>query len=324
MALSALVSLTLTPMMCAHLLRHETPDAPRGRFDRWMEHALAQLTGAYERGLRRVLRHEGWTLASFVAVVATTVYLYSALPKGFFPTQDSGLTRYQLEPASLQALYVKSASGRQVPLSAVATVEYGSTPLAVTHQGQFPAATLSFNLSPGVSLSEATTLINEAAAQLGMPSTVRGSFQGTAQVFTQSLKNESLLILAALLAVYVVLGVLYESLIHSLTILSTLPSAGLGALLALLLVGYELSIISTIGIILLIGIVKKNGIMLVDFALEMERQEGLPPEQSIYRACLLRFRPILMTMVAALLGAVPLALDRLSQRWRRRRRAGTR
>jgi hydrophobe/amphiphile efflux-1 (HAE1) family protein len=216
--------------------------------------------------------------------------------------------KFQLDPSSLDKIYVKSNSGSQVPLSTIAHFELANTPLSVNHQGQFPCVTISFNTAPGVSLGEATQVIQRAARELGMPSGIRGSFAGTAQVFQASLSTQPLLILTALIAVYIVLGMLYESLIHPLTILSTLPSAGLGALLALLVTGDELSIVSTIGIILLIGIVKKNAIMMVDFALDAERHEGLTPEESIYQACLVRFRPIMMTTMAALFGALPLAI----------------
>jgi multidrug efflux pump len=195
-----------------------------------------------------------------------------------------------------------------VPLSAVTRVEETTAPLAITRQGQFPAVTLSFNLAPGASLGEAVQAIEAATRQMGLPASIRGSFQGTAQAFQASLANEPLLIVAALVAVYIVLGVLYESYIHPLTILSTLPSAGVGAILALLLCRTELSVIALIGIILLIGIVKKNAIMMIDFALEAERQEGKSTQEAIYQACLLRFRPIMMTTMAALLGALPLAL----------------
>ena len=178
----------------------------------------------------------------------------------------------------------------------------------MNHQGQFPAVTLSFNLAPGVALGEAVATIQAVLRQLGLPANIRGSFQGTAQAFQASLANEPLLIAAALAAVYLVLGVLYESYIHPLTILSTLPSAGVGAILALLICRTELSVIALMGIILLIGIVKKNAIMMIDFALEVERIEGKSAQEAIYQACLLRFRPILMTTLAALLGALPLAL----------------
>ena len=197
-----------------------------------------------------------------------------------------------------------------VPLSAFARFERTATSLAVNHQGQFPAVTISFNLAPGVSLGDAVKAVEAATQQMGFPASIRGSFRGTAQAFQASLANEPLLILAALVAVYIVLGVLYESYIHPITILSTLPSAGVGAVLALLIFRTELSIIALIGIILLIGIVKKNGIMMVDFALEAERKEGKSPVDAIYQACLLRFRPIMMTTMAALLGALPLALGR--------------
>lgn len=216
--------------------------------------------------------------------------------------------KFQLDPGSLDRIYVKSPSGNQVPLSTIAHFQLDNTPLSVNHQGQFPCVTISFNTAPGVSLGEATQIIQRAAKELGMPSTIRGNFAGTAQVFQSSLATEPLLIFTALIAVYIVLGMLYESLIHPLTILSTLPSAGLGALLGMLVTGDELSIVSTIGIILLIGIVKKNAIMMVDFALEAERREGLTPEQSIYQACLVRFRPIMMTTLAAMFGALPLAI----------------
>jgi len=214
----------------------------------------------------------------------------------------------QLEPASLNRIYVRSANGQQVPLSSLARFEPSNTSLSVNHQSQFPVVTLSFNLAPGVALGQATEVIHQAASELHLPSSVQGSFQGTAKVFQSSLSHMPLLAAAALVAVYVVLGMLYESLVHPLTILSTLPSAGLGALLAMLLTGYDLSLVSFIGIILLMGIVKKNAIMMIDFALEAERQGGLSPEEAIYQACVIRFRPIMMTTMAALLGAMPLAI----------------
>jgi multidrug efflux pump len=211
-------------------------------------------------------------------------------------------------PETLRHIYVPSSTGALVPLSAVARYEMTQTTLAVSHQGQFPAVTLSFNLAPGLALGDAVKAIESATRKMGLPSSIRGSFQGTAQVFQASLANQPLLILAALVSVYIVLGVLYESYIHPLTILSTLPSAGVGAFVALLITRTELTIIALIGLVLLIGIVKKNGIMMVDFALEAERKEGKSPEDAIYQACLLRFRPIMMTTMAALLGAVPLAI----------------
>ncbi len=216
--------------------------------------------------------------------------------------------RFWQRPETLRYIYVSSANGTLVPLSAFARFEPANTALAVAHQGQFPAVTLSFNLPPGKSLGDAVTAVEAATREMRLPTTIRGSFQGTAQVFQSSLANQPLLILAALVSVYIVLGILYESYIHPVTILSTLPSAGVGALLALLISRTELSIISMIGIILLIGIVKKNGIMMVDFALEAERKEGKNTVDAIYEACLLRFRPIMMTTMAALLGALPLAI----------------
>jgi multidrug efflux pump len=203
---------------------------------------------------------------------------------------------------------VTGANGAAVPLSTFTHFESSSAPLAVNHQGQFPVVTISFNLAPNASLGNATTAINKAQHDIGMPLSVQAAFQGTAASFQASLSNEPILILAALVTVYIVLGVLYESYIHPITILSTLPSAGVGAILALLICGSELSVVALIGIILLIGIVKKNGIMMIDFALEAERVEGKPAEEAIYQACLLRFRPIMMTTMAALLGGLPLAL----------------
>jgi hydrophobe/amphiphile efflux-1 (HAE1) family protein len=216
--------------------------------------------------------------------------------------------RFQQNPDALKDIYVKSSSGAQVPLSAFTHFEPRTTALAVNHQGQFPAVTLSFNLAQDVALGDAVTAINKAERDISLPSTIQASFQGTAQAFQDSLANEWILILAALAAVYIVLGMLYESYIHPITILSTLPSAGVGAILALLIFHLDLSVIALIGIILLIGIVKKNAIMMIDFALDAERKDGKSPEDSIYQACLLRFRPIMMTTMAALLGALPLAL----------------
>ena len=215
---------------------------------------------------------------------------------------------FQRTPDKLQAIYIRSTGGGKVPLSAITRAEETTGPLVISHQGQFPAATLSFNLAPGVSLGGAVEVMEAATKQLGLPPSIRGSFQGTARAFQASLANEPLLILAALVTVYIVLGVLYESYIHPITIISTLPSAGVGAILALLICRTEFSVIALIGIILLIGIVKKNGIMIVDFALDAERRGGKPPEEAIYQACLLRFRPIMMTTMAALLGALPLAI----------------
>jgi multidrug efflux pump len=207
---------------------------------------------------------------------------------------------------SLASIYLPSAGGGQVPLSAVAKVHVETRPILINHIAQFPATTVSFNLAPGVSLGAAVSAIEEAEHNLGLPLSIRTTFQGAALAFRSNLTNELLLLIAAIVAMYIVLGVLYESYIHPITILSTLPSAGIGALLALMLFGQELTIIALIGIILLIGIVKKNAILMIDFALDAQRDEGLSPRDAIYKACLLRFRPILMTTVAAIFGALPL------------------
>jgi len=246
--------------------------------------------------------------------------LYDAFGQRQVSTMYSRLNQYhvvmevdpmfQQDPESLKHIYVKTSNGREAPLSAFANYERSATPLSVSHQGQFPSTTISFNLVPGFSLGEAVAQVEEAEREIGLPAAVRGSFTGTAQAFQESVANEPLLIAAALLAVYIVLGILYESLIHPITILSTLPSAGVGALLALLIFRIDLSIMGLIGIILLIGIVKKNAILMIDFALDAERNEGKRPVDAIFQACLLRFRPILMTTMAALLGALPLALGK--------------
>ncbi|HEU4407844.1 MAG TPA: multidrug efflux RND transporter permease subunit [Polyangiaceae bacterium] len=503
---SAVLSLTLTAMMSAHLLRPEPPPSARGRFYRLSERAFERTVAAYDRGLGWVLSHRGTTLAITFATVALTALLAYAVPKGFFPQQDTGLvvatteappgtsfgrmgelqqaaarviladpdvasvasfigadgtnptastgrmsialkprreragdaeafrarvapklaalpglevylqsvqdlqiesrvgrTQYQytLEDAdpdelaawapvvlerlrrlpqlrdvatdaqaraptvsmlidrdtagrlgvstqaiddtlydafgqrqvstiftqlnlyrvilevkpelqagavSLDRLYVRSAAGDAVPLSALVRVERGEAVPAVAHEGQFPAATISFNLAEGASLGEAVEAVHAAEAELSLPPGLRAGFRGTALAFRESLASQPLLILAALVTVYIVLGVLYESYVHPVTILSTLPSAGVGALLALIVCRTEFTIIALIGVILLIGIVKKNAIMMIDFALEAERDRGLSPERAIREACLLRFRPIMMTTMAALLGGLPLAL----------------
>ncbi len=499
---SAVVSLTLTPMLCGRFLQAEHPDRSGGWFYETMERFFDGLLHGYERGLKWVLRHQGFTLGVELATVAVTVWLFFQLPFGFFPQQDTGLLQgfseggqdisfdlmakkhqqlsdlvaadpavatiggflgggannngyafvslkpkgerketadevinrlrpklskvvgasfylqasqdlkvggrtgrsqyqytlqssslddlrhwtpllvdklktvkglldvntdqqarglqqsviidrdaaarlgiqpqavddtlysafgqrqvsviytqqnqyrvvletepsFQQEATSLDKVYVRSANGQQVPLSTIARYEMTNTSLSVNHQGQFPAVTLTFNTAPGTSLGEATNLIEQARQDIGVPGSIHGGFQGTAKVFKETLTTLPWLILAALVAVYIVLGVLYESLIHPITILSTLPSAGLGALLALLAFGMEMSLVSMIAIILLIGIVKKNAIMMIDFALEAERNEGLSSEDAIYQACLTRFRPIMMTTMAAMLGAVPLAI----------------
>jgi multidrug efflux pump subunit AcrB len=218
----------------------------------------------------------------------------------------------QADPQTLSKIYVKSpVNSQMIPLSTFVKFDTRHvTFLSINHQGQFPAVTLSFNLGPGVALGDAVDAIDKATAAIRMPATVAGSFQGTAQAFQSSLRTQPYLILAALVVVYIILGMLYESYIHPLTILSTLPSAGVGALLVLLIFRIDLSVIALIGIILLIGIVKKNGIMMVDFALQAEREQHLSPESAIRQACLLRFRPIMMTTMAALLGALPLMLER--------------
>ena len=216
--------------------------------------------------------------------------------------------QFQTNPDALNSIYVRSQTGTQVPLMSFTKLQHTNVPLSINHLGQFPSVTLSFNLAPGASLGEATKVIDDVKREIGMPLSVQAGFQGTAAAFRNSLASEPWLIVAAIVTVYIVLGVLYESYIHPITILSTLPSAGVGAILALLLTGNDLNVIGLIGIILLIGIVKKNAIMMIDFALEAERQGGKPPEEAIFQACLLRFRPIMMTTMAALLGALPLAL----------------
>ncbi|MFZ1377437.1 MAG: multidrug efflux RND transporter permease subunit [Geothrix sp.] len=244
--------------------------------------------------------------------------LYDAFGQRFVSTIYTALNQYHVvmevdtpflrTPDGLRHTYVRSTSGKLVPLSAFTRVERRNTALSVNHQGQLPSVTLSFNLPVGVALGDAVAAIDKAQEEIHLPGTLRGSYMGTAQAFKASLANQPLLVVAALLVVYIVLGMLYESLIHPLTILSTLPSAGVGALLALLAVRTELSVIAFIGIILLIGIVKKNAILMIDFAIEVERREGLTPEKAIFQACLLRFRPITMTTLAAMLGGLPLAI----------------
>ena len=216
--------------------------------------------------------------------------------------------KFQDDPRALNKVFVRAGDGQMVPLSSIARYEVANVPLAVNHQGQFAAVTVSFNLASGVSLERATQAIEQAVRDINLPASISGGFAGSAQVFQESVANQPILILAALVAVYIVLGMLYESLVHPITILSTLPSAGLGALVALQITGLELSIVAMIGIILLIGIVKKNAIMMVDFALEAQRSDHLTAEEAIYQACLVRFRPIMMTTLTALFGALPLAI----------------
>jgi HAE1 family hydrophobic/amphiphilic exporter-1 len=214
--------------------------------------------------------------------------------------------RYQRDPDALSLLYIRSSNGPLVPLSAVAKLTRGVTPLAISHLGQLPSVTISFNLKPGVSLGDAVTEVEQLATDL--PATIVSSFQGMAQAFQSSLQGMGLLLLMAVVVIYMVLGILYESFIHPITILSGLPSAGFGALATLLLFKTELSIYSFVGIIMLVGIVKKNAIMMIDFALDAQRNEGKAPREAIYQACLIRFRPIMMTTMAALIGTLPIAL----------------
>src|SRR5205809_3552651 len=215
--------------------------------------------------------------------------------------------KYQRDPTELSLLYVRSQSGKLVPLNSVARLKPTIGPLTVTHLGQLPAVTISFNLQPGVSLSEAVAEVQKVQRDLRLPATIVGSFQGTAQAFQASLKGQGLLLVVTVLVIYLVLGILYESFIHPLTILSGLPSAGVGALLTLMLFRLELNVYGFVGIIMLVGIVKKNAIMMIDFALDAERA-GAAPADAIYKGCLLRFRPIMMTTMAALLGTLPIAL----------------
>jgi multidrug efflux pump len=235
------------------------------------------------------------------SITSSTVTGASASSPSGAGTSANGTSATNASPTTV-------AGGTQVPLSAFTHVEMRNAPLAINHQGQFPVVNLSFNLAPGVSLGDATTAIEQAEQAINLPRSIVTGFQGTAAAFHNSLSSEPWLILAAIITVYIVLGVLYESYIHPITILSTLPSAGVGAILALLISGNDLGVVALIGIILLIGIVKKNAIMMIDFALEAERVEHKPPEEAIYQACLLRFRPIMMTTMAALLGGLPLAL----------------
>jgi multidrug efflux pump len=257
--------------------------------------------------------------ASRFGITASTIdnTLYDAFGQRQVATFFTQVNQYRVvlevvpqvatDPSALDRIYVPAPGGQQVPLSMLVKTSETTVPLSVSHQGQFPATTISFNLAPGVALGQATIAVERAAMQIGMPASIHGQFAGTAQAFKDSLATQKFLVIVALLAVYIVLGVLYESLVHPITIMSTIPSAGLGALLALLLFGSDLNLIAMVGIILLIGIVKKNAILMVDFALELER-EGKPAIDAIYEACLLRFRPILMTTLAALFGALPLAL----------------
>ena len=246
--------------------------------------------------------------------------LYKAFGQNQVSTMYTALNQYHVVmeaapkywqfPETLRSIFVTNSTGQTIPLSSIAQFTPSSTLLTVTHQSQFPSATLSFNLNPGFSLGDVVTDINKAIDEMRLPvSQIQGKFQGTALAFQESLATEPYLILAALLVIYIVLGMLYESLVHPLIILSTLPSAGVGALLALMFTGFELNVIGLIGILLLIGLVKKNGIMMIDFAIDIQRRKNIAPLGAIYKACLLRFRPIMMTTMAAIFGAIPLALE---------------
>ncbi len=272
-------------------------------------------------GLQASLEYDRATAARLgisSAVIDNT--LYDAFGQRQVSTMYTSLNQYHVVmevvpqfwqgPEGLNAIYLRSTNGGPVvPLSAIAHYQPTTAPIAVNHQGQFPSVTLSFNLAPGIALSDAVKTIKDMEQNMGMPGIIHGSFSGTLQAFQASLASEPFLILAALAAVYIVLGILYESYVHPVTILSTLPSAGVGAVLALMLFRTDLSVMALIGILLLIGIVKKNAIMMIDFALAAEREEGKSSTDAIFQACLLRFRPILMTTLAAMFGALPLVLS---------------
>jgi len=271
------------------------------------------------RGLQAYVTYDRETAARFgISSQLLDTTLYDAFGQRQVSTMYTPLNQYHVvmevapqywqDPEVLNEVYVRSPKGGEVPLGALSSHTNVTAPLAVSHQGLAPAVTISFNLQPGVALGDAVVAINQAALKVGLPSTIHTGFAGTAQAYQDSLGSEPLLIAAALVTVYLVLGILYESYVHPVTILSTLLSAGVGALLALLITHTELSVIAVIGIILLIGLVKKNGILVVDFAISAERNEGMSSHDAVYKACLLRFRPILMTTFAAMLGAVPLAL----------------
>ncbi len=278
-------------------------------------------TDQQNNGLQQVLQYDRRTASRFgISPQLLDNTLYDAFGQRQVSTMYTALNQYHVimeaspefwqDPIFLREIYVRSPGGQAVPLSAVTHYGPKTAPLAVNHQGLFPAVTISFNLTPGAALGDAVDEIEEAAVQVGLPATIHPTFAGSAQAYQDSLGNQPFLIAAALATVYIVLGMLYESLIHPITILSTLPSAGVGALLALLLTRSDLSVIAMIGVVLLIGIVKKNAILMIDFALETERSGNKSSRDAIYEACLLRFRPILMTTMAALLGAMPLALGR--------------
>ena len=216
--------------------------------------------------------------------------------------------KYQTDPSALSLLYIKTADNKQVPLGTVANLKPGVGPLTVNHSGQLPSVTISFNLKPGESIGDAVNQVQQAVGEMHLPETISTSFQGTAQVFQSSLQGLGMLLIVAILVIYIVLGILYESLIHPITILSGLPSAGFGALLTLMVFRVDLNIYAFVGLVMLIGIVKKNAIMMIDFALEAQRNEGKSPAEAIFEGCLMRFRPIMMTTMAALLGTLPIAL----------------
>jgi len=320
--------LTVEDRVSRTQFQYSLEDADAKELSQWTPRLMERLEGLPElrdvatdqqtSGLQANLMIDRDT-ASRLGIIPQTIddTLYDAFGQRQVSTIFTQLNQYHVvlevdpqfreDPESLKSIYLRASNGSQVPLSAFTRVDSGTTALALNHQGQFPVVTLSFNLAPGVSLGNAVNAINNAQQEIGLPLSVQANFQGTAQAFLNSLSNEPILILAAVVTVYIVLGMLYESYIHPITILSTLPSAGVGAILALLVCKTEFSVVALIGIILLIGIVKKNAIMMIDFALEAERKEGKTPLQAIYEACLLRFRPIMMTTMAALFGGVPLA-----------------
>ena len=327
--LQALQDLTVADSVSRTQYQYTLEDASGNELSEWVPRIVAELqkqpelrdvaSDLQDQGLQTEIEIDRDT-ASRLGVPMSTIdnTLYDAFGQRQISTMFTQLNQYhvvlEVQPEfqrtsdDLSKIYVASSTGTQVPLSSFVKVSQSHTPLAVNHLGQFPVATISFNLAPGGSLGDAVKVIHRVEQQMGMPVSINAEFQGTAAAFQASLSNEPILILAALITVYIVLGVLYESYIHPITILSTLPSAGVGAILALLMFKMDLNVIGIIGIILLIGIVKKNAIMMIDFALEAERKEGKSPEESIYQACLLRFRPIMMTTMAALLGGLPLAL----------------
>ena len=327
--LQALQDLTVADQVSRAQYQYTIEDADGSELNDWAPRLVAELrkqsvlrdvsSDLQDKGLETDVIIDRDTASRLgVTLQAIDNTLYDAFGQRQVSTMFTQLNQYhvvlevqpnfQRTPADLNDIYVASSNGTQVPLGAFARMEASHSPLAVNHLGQFPSATISFNLAPNASLGDAVTAIHRVEQRIGMPASMNASFQGTASAFEGSLSNEPLLILAALITVYIVLGVLYESYIHPITILSTLPSAGVGAILALFISRHDLNVIGIIGIILLIGIVQKNAIMMIDFALDAERRENKSAENAIYQACLLRFRPILMTTMAALLGGLPLAL----------------